>query len=123
MNTENASSEHSGELDGYPFSKRAARRRHQKRLKRKRRKYWGAVHEDDARATGKKYAAPKPKSTCMCCANARAIEGPTRQEQSVRIDEQLDDLAAEDSFVCSRCVTVTWESDRADGTTECVYCY
>ena len=101
---------------------RLVRRKHQKRLKRKRSRYWGGVKADDAKTTGKKYAAPKPRSKCPCCINARAIEGPTRQERSVRLSEQLDDLAEEDTFVCSRCLTVTWESDRAEGTMECVYC-
>ena len=78
---------------------------------------------DDAKATGKKYAAPKPQSTCMCCMNQRAIDGPTRQECKADINEQVADIHAEDSFVCSRCGTFTWERDRAGSTDECVYCY
>jgi hypothetical protein len=123
MSEETESNEHSGALDCHPSSKRAERRHHQRRLKKKRREYWGAAHTDDARVTGKKYAAPKPQSTCMCCMNARAIEGLTRQEQRVKLEEQIDDLTAEDSFVCSRCGTFTWEHDRSGDTTECAYCY
>ena len=73
----------------YRVAKRSVRRQHCKRLKQKRRQYWGGYMPENKRLTGKKFATPKPTSTCMCCINVRKIEGPTRQE---RLADQLCDF-------------------------------
>lgn len=80
------------ESSGYRLAKRSVRRLHCKRLKQKRRQYWGGYELENKRLTGKKFATPKPTSTCMCCINVRKIEGPTRQE---RLADQLHDFESE----------------------------
>jgi len=98
---------------------RANRRHHQRRLKNKRRKYWGG--EQDKVATGKKYTTPKPQ--CVCCSNIRKREGPTLKERQNTINDQLKDYMIEGTFVCSRCSGVCVDKDRCELTGECIYCY
>lgn len=45
-----------------------------------------------------------------------------RRRSQRDIDEQIQDMEAEDTFVCSRCGKASPESDRSPGTTECIYC-
>lgn len=45
-----------------------------------------------------------------------------RRQGQADVEAQLAEMDAEPTFVCSRCGTVTRESDRAAGTTECMYC-
>lgn len=53
----------------------------------------------------------------------RGPSSPARVEsQSKAIRRELAAMDAEPAFICSRCGTVTFESERSTGTTECMYC-
>ncbi len=55
---------------------------------------------------------------------ARRIMHKSGRNQGKReIRNQIKEEDKENTFICSRCGTFTYESCRAGNTTECFYCY